>query len=330
MKVPETMSALQMQGIKELIRTKVPVPVPGPDEVLIRTNAATICTSDLHDLSHNPFNIAFPRILGHEAAGVIVKCGSAVTDFSPGMRVAVHPVIPCRTCDECERGFGHLCSRMGHLGYDRDGAFAEFFVQRTDRIRLLPPEMDFSLGALLEPVCVCLQAVARAGNVKGKRVLVVGDGPFGNMIARFALRAGADRVLVSGREPFRLGRIPGVEIVKVPEPKSVDVAILAVSSAEAVSTCMAALRPRGRMVVFSSLPPLLPVDLFTLHLSELEIVGSCNDEDRLEEAMTCLADESLALHQIITHHVSFRDWEKAFDLAANHHDKALKVAIIFD
>ena len=327
---PSTMQALQMRGIRELVKTELPVPLPKPDEVLIRTQAATICTSDLHDLATNPFNIALPRVLGHEAAGIVVACGSAVTQFSPGNRVAAHPVVPCGYCEECLRSFDHLCANMGHLGYDREGGFADYFVQRADRVRVLPPDVSFPLGALLEPVCVCLQAVARAGDVRGRVVLVVGDGPFGNMIARLARRAGASRVLVVGREPFRLQHIPDAEIVEVPPVRSVDVAILAVSSAEAVGVCLSALRPRGRLVIFSAVLQPVPIPLFPLHLSELEIVGACNDENRLDEALRCLSDPELALHEVITHEIRFEDWEKAFDLASHQHDRALKVALIFD
>ncbi|RAJ93229.1 L-iditol 2-dehydrogenase/L-idonate 5-dehydrogenase [Larkinella arboricola] len=330
MKYPLLMQGLQMQGIGNLVNVELPVPVPKPDEVLIRTQAATICTSDLHDLATNPFKIPLPRVLGHEAAGIVVACGSEVTQFFPGDRVAAHPVVPCGTCAECRRGLDHLCANMGHLGYDRDGAFATYFVQRADRVRGLPPNVSFPVGALLEPVSVCLQAVARAGDVRNRVVLVVGDGPFGNMIARLTLQAGASRVLVVGREPFRLKQIPGVEIVDVPATRSVDVAILAVSSAEAATVCLSALRPRGRLVVFSALVQPVPLDLFSLHLSELEIVGACNDESRLDEALTKLSDPDLALHEIITHTVRFEEWEKAFDLAKNHHDRALKVALTFD
>src|SRR5262249_775708 len=113
MNSPSTMQALQMRGPGELVLTPLPAPAPGPREVLIRTLAATICTSDLHDLARNPFAITLPRVLGHEAAGVVVACGAEVREFTPGMRVAVHPVVPCGECAECARGFGHLCSRMG-------------------------------------------------------------------------------------------------------------------------------------------------------------------------------------------------------------------------
>src|SRR5947207_2314909 len=145
--LPATMQALQMRELGELALTTLPMPTPGPRDVLIRTLAATICTSDLHDLARNPFGIGVPRVLGHEAAGVVVACGADVREFTVGRRVAVHPVVPCGACAECARGFGHLCARMGHLGNDRDGTFAEYFVQRADRVRWLPEQVPATVGA---------------------------------------------------------------------------------------------------------------------------------------------------------------------------------------
>jgi 2-desacetyl-2-hydroxyethyl bacteriochlorophyllide A dehydrogenase len=318
-----------MRGLGDLALTTLPVPTPGSREVLIRTLAATICTSDLHDLARNPFGIQLPRVLGHEAAGVVVASGADVHEFTPGMRVAAHPVVPCGHCAECARGFGHLCARLGHLGFDRDGAFAEYLVQRADRVRHLPDHVPATVGALLEPVAVCLQAIARAGVVRDREVLVAGDGPFGNIIARLAVQAGARRVVVAGRESFRLGRIPRVETVRSAPKTSVDVAILAVSSTEAAASCLAALRPRGRLVMFSALPEPVALDLVSLHLRELEIVGACNDEERLDDALRCLSDPELALHQIVTHTLPFAQWPEAFALARDGHDRALKVALTF-
>src|SRR5437667_11377749 len=93
--LPFTMQALQMRKLGELALTTLTVPTPGPRDVLIRTLAATICTSDLHDLARNPFGSALPRVLGHEAAGVVVACGAEVRELGPGMRVAAYPVGPC-------------------------------------------------------------------------------------------------------------------------------------------------------------------------------------------------------------------------------------------
>ena len=328
--LPIHMKALQLQGVNRLVEVTLPVPVPSDDEVLIHSRATTICTSDLHDIKSNPFGIRYPRVMGHEGAGVIVECGSNVKGLQVGDRVAIHPVVPCGLCEECTRGIGHLCSRMGHLGIDRDGCFAAYFVHRADRVRVIPGDIDFSTGALLEPVSVCLEAVSRAGDLTGKKVLIVGDGPFANIIARLAKRAGAGEVLVSGRTPFRLQMIPGVEIVNDVPERSVDIAILAVGSASAVDTCIKALRPRGRMVVFSAVHEPVPVDLFSIHVLELEIAGACNDEYKIDDALQCLGDKSLALENIVTHQVPFEQWEEAFELARYKHDRALKVALVFD
>ena len=329
MTTPPTMQALEMRGLEDLVLCELPIRQPGPRDVLIRTLAATICTSDLHDLARNPFQIRLPRVLGHEAAGVIVACGAEARTLAPGTRVAVHPVVPCGECTECARGFGHLCTRMGHLGLDRGGAFAEYVVQRSDRVRALPDTVTAPVGALLEPVAVCLQAIARAGPIAGREVLIAGDGPFGNIIARLARRAGAKRVLVMGREPFRLERIRGAETTQTTPDALVDVAILAVSSPDAAAACLAALRPRGRLVVFSALPEPPSIDWFALHVRELEIAGSCNDEERLDEALLCLSDPALALHEIVTHAIPFPRWREAFALARDGHAQALKVALTF-
>ena len=326
----KTMRALQLMGLNELCEVELPVPIPAADQVLIKTQAATICTSDLHDLKSNPFGIVYPITMGHEGAGIVVQCGSGVDDFSPGDRVASHPVIPCGNCAECLRGFDHICSNMGHLGIDKDGCFAEYYLQRADRVRKLPTTLPFDRGALLEPVSVCLQAISRAGEIKGKRVLVLGDGPFGNIISRLANRAGASQVIVIGKEPFRLSRIPDVEIAGNVVDKSVDVAILAVSANGALETCLNALRPRGRLVVFSNIIEPVSLNLFTLHVSELEIVGACNDEHKMDEAMECLADPALAINEVITQHIPFADWKQAFRLVAEHHDQAIKVALTFN
>src|SRR5215831_17528633 len=120
MRTAKTMRALQLQAIGKLSEVRLPVPRPKPEEVLIQTVAATICTSDLKDLAYNPFGIALPRVLGHEGAGVVAAFGDQVHSLKAGERVTAHPVIPCLACDNCRRGLGHLCSNVGHLGLDRD------------------------------------------------------------------------------------------------------------------------------------------------------------------------------------------------------------------
>jgi threonine dehydrogenase-like Zn-dependent dehydrogenase len=337
------MRALQLQVIDRLVEVQLPMPKPKPDEVLVRTVATTICTSDLNDIAHNPFGMALPRVLGHEGAGVVAALGEGATRFHVGDRVAAHPVIPCRTCENCRRGLGHLCSNLGHLGLDRDGTFAEFFCIRADRARRIPPGVELAAAALLEPVAVCLEAVQRGRIQPGETVLIVGDGPFGVLIARLASRCEPSRVIVVGRHEFRLRQVPAAITIhdkRTPDvPRvireangghGVDVAVLAAGSPSALELGMACLRARGRLVVFSAVQGTPSVDWFKLHTQELEILGACNDEDLIEAALERLGEAELRLSSLVTHRLPFAEWPRAFELARHGKDKALKVALMFE
>jgi threonine dehydrogenase-like Zn-dependent dehydrogenase len=338
-----TMRALQLQAIDRLVEVELPVPEPKADEVLVRTVATTICTSDLNDIAHNPFGIALPRVMGHEGAGVVAALGEGVSQFHVGDRVAAHPVIPCRTCENCRRGLGHLCSHLGHLGLDRDGTFAEFFSIRADRARRIPPAVEFAAAALLEPVAVCLEAVQRGRIQPGETVLIAGDGPFGVLIARLASRCEPSTVIVVGRHDFRLRQVPTAiaihdkrtpdvlqAIREANDGRGVDVAVLATSSPSALELSVAALRARGRLVVFSAVQGAPSVDWFRLHTQELEILGACNDEDMMDAALERLTDEELRLSSLVTHRLPFAEWPRAFELARRGKDEALKVALMFE
>ena len=336
------MKALQLQAIGHVALVEAPQPTIRDDELLIRTGASTICTSDLNDIRENPFAIRLPCIMGHEAAGTIVAVGGAVTGFAIGDRVAAHPVHPCGRCANCRRGWGHLCAAMQHFGINRPGTFAEYFPARVDRARHVPDKVPFPVAALAEPVSVCLEALAQANLPPKSKLLILGDGPFGVLIARLAVGLGPDKVVLAGRHDFRLalatGAVP-INLKKEVDPLArlqaevggagYDAAILAVGSAQAVRDGLALLRPKGRFVVFSALPGETPVDLFHVHLRELEIVGACSDQDRLDEAIVRLADRSLRLEELVTHTFPIEAYDQALALAATGRDEAMKVAFVF-
>jgi len=337
------MRALRLEGIGKLVEVELSVPEPQPDEVLVQTAATTICSSDLNDIAHNPFSIRLPQVLGHEGAGWVAAMGEAAAgQFAVGERVAAHPVIPCLTCEACRRGLGHLCSNLGHLGLDRGGTFAEYFCIRSDRLRRVPPETEMACGALLEPVSVCLEALERGRVGVGDSVLIVGDGPFGILIARLALERRPARVILVGRHDFRMQQVPEVTCINARRTADVaravreanggvgvDVAVMAVGSQEALDLALTSSRARGRAVVFSAVKNQVTVDLFRLHTQALEIVGACNDHNLIDAALGELGNPNLRLGSLVTHRLSFEQWRRAFELARNGKDEALKVALVF-
>ena len=336
------MKAVVLASPGEVILQELSSPKPGVDEMLIRTGAATICTSDLHDIRYNPFNIQLPVTLGHEGAGTVVQLGSEVRGFQVGDRVATHPVHPCGRCRLCQQGLGHLCLEMGHFGINMPGTFAEYYLVRQDRARLLPDQVDFAVAALVEPVSVCLEALAQARLSPGQNLLILGDGPFGILMSRLASRLPLTEVVIAGFFDSRLAYARGARRIntsQLSEPvqalcaplagEGYDSVILAVSSAKAFADGMNCLRPRGRMVVFSALPGETPVDLLWLHLKELEVVGACSDQDRYDEAVQLLPDPDLALDELITQRFLLSSYLQALEQAETGKDQTMKVAIQF-
>lgn len=333
------MKALQLQQVGRVALIDPPIPTPAPDELLVRTGAAVICTSDLNDIRENPFGIDLPVIIGHEAAGQVAAVGAAVRGFQPGDRVTAHPVHPCFTCAACRRGLRHLCENMGHFGINRPGAFADYFTVRQDRARRIPAGLDYAVAALAEPVAVCIEALEQARLAPGDRLLVLGDGPFGILTARLAARRSLDRVALAGHHPFRLNFAP--EAVRIDthlaadpvtallEPTGgagYDAVILATGSARAAADALRLLRAKGRLVVFSAIPGATPLDLFSVHVKELEIVGACNDQDRFDDAVVALNNPALRLGELITHRFPLAEAERALEQARSGRESAIKVA----
>ncbi len=336
------MKALQLQAVGKLELVDVPVPSIRDEQLLVRTRASTICTSDLNDVRANPFNLRLPVVIGHEGAGVVAAVGKRVGGFRVGDPVAAHPVHPCGECRNCKAGIGHLCLSMGHFGINLPGTFAEYFVVRQDRARVIPQDMPFQLAALAEPVCVCLEALDQAKLRRGGTLLIIGDGPFGILMARLARTMGLSKIVIAGRHDFRLAFAEGAVQInekKIPDAASAlmaetqgagfDAVILAVGTAQAARLGLSLLRPKGRLVVFSAIQGDTPLDLMRVHINEMEIVGACNDAGKLDTAVRDLADRSLRLDQLVTHALPITAFREAFALAQSAREEAMKVAIVF-
>ena len=335
------MRALVLTDKGKLVCRDEKIPAILPGELLIKTKAATICTSDLNDIKYNHFGIKMPMIMGHEASGTVVEAGADTTGFAVGDDVCTHPVMHCGKCGSCKRGLFHLCDDMSHLGLNKGGAFAEYFAIRADRARLKPANVSFAAASLAEPISVCIEAIERGNVNEGSIVLIIGDGPFGIICSKLLKGYNPRQVIMSGRHPFRLKMADAAavnqrgepdivnKILELTEGNGVDTAILCAGNALAVDTAIQTLRARGTLSLFSAVNPPPAIDLFKIHVKELNICGSCNDENKLDKAIGFLANEKMGFEELITHRIPFDEWEKAFYLAEHGKDEAVKVSIVF-
>lgn len=190
------MKALVLHAVGDLRYEDVPIPTPGAGEVLVRVAACGVCGSDIPRI-FSKGTYRFPLICGHEFAGLVQQVGEGVSDFAPGDRVAVFPLIWCGACAACERGQYAQCESYDYLGSRRDGAFAEYVVAPARNLLRVPEGVTLQEAAMTEPAAVALHALRRAGGCQpGETVGIFGAGPIGLMVAQWARAMGASLVVL--------------------------------------------------------------------------------------------------------------------------------------
>lgn len=186
------MKALVYYGNRDIRLEDVPQPEPGPDELLIKVTDAGLCQTQVNEFIEGPFIInttansitgkAIPLIAGHEFGGVVDSAGSEGSQSLVGTRVAVLPLLNCKTCAWCRSCREHLCNSMAYYGLvGADGGFAEYAVVRTNNVF---PVSDPAIITFVEPLLVALHAVAKIkSDLGGCKVLVMGAGAIGTAMA---------------------------------------------------------------------------------------------------------------------------------------------------
>lgn len=219
------MRAIVYEGPGELVARDRPRPVPARGEVLIEVAYLGICGSDLLMWDGGLTRVAPPVTMGHEFSGTVLERGDGVT-VPLGSRVAIEPLIACGTCEPCLRGDENICTSLGLIGIDVDGAAAQFVVVAASRVHAIPDTLSLRDAALVEPTAVACHMASRAGVGPGSTVLIVGGGPIGALVAFVALARGAERVIVSEPNSERRGLLAALGIETV-DPTAQSVVALA-------------------------------------------------------------------------------------------------------
>lgn len=196
---PETMKAAVLYQVHDLQIKDFPCPPQKKGEVLVRVRYCGVCGSDLpRYLSTGSYDM--PKILGHEFMGTVAALDSSVKDFKVGDRVAVNPLIPCKTCNECKKGLFFHCRQYKFLGSRIHGGWAEFVAVPQENLIPLAETVTDKAAALLEPITVAYHCVKRMGVQAGQQVVVLGAGPIGILIAQWAYSRGAEVMIADIRK----------------------------------------------------------------------------------------------------------------------------------
>lgn len=184
----------------------IPVPICGPDDVLIKVKAAAICGTDIHIYDWNDWaaqRIKLPMVFGHEICGEVVEVGDRVSHLKPGDLIAAETHLPCGQCYQCQTGNQHACESMKILGVHMEGCFSEYAAFPALLAWKLPPDMDPELGALLEPMGVGTHGLL-VDPLEVGAVAIIGCGPIGIMAAQVAAARGSHPLFVYDVNQLRL------------------------------------------------------------------------------------------------------------------------------
>ncbi len=315
-----------------------PAPTPGPGEVLLRVEAASICGTDLHLFTWDEWaseNLVPPRILGHEIAGTVVATGSGVQRVREGDLVGVESHIVDWTCAQCRSGQPHLCRNLRVIGVHTDGGFAEqVVIPETNAIE--SNGLDPAVVALQEPMGNAVHA-AFVEPIEGRSVLVTGCGPIGLCAVGIARAAGAARVIATDTEAFRLqlatrmgahitldASDPGTveAIIEATGGEGVDVVLEMSGAGPALDQALAAVTRGGSVSLLGIFSGPVPVELSDLVIMKgLRLHGIYGRRiyDTWERTQALLRTGGLDVSPIITHRLPLAEWPAAFDLLASRH-----------
>lgn len=327
--------ALVIHGKGDLrIDTLVP-PERRPDQAEVAVTHGGICGSDLHYLSHGAAGesiLAGPMVLGHEVVGRVREAAADGSGPPAGTPVAIFPATPCGHCEQCLAGHGNVCPSTTYLGSaarfpHTDGAFAERYIVDTDRLLPLPGGLDLATAVLIEPASVAWHAVSRAGDVAGKRVLVVGAGPIGALVVAVLARAGAAEIVVTDvhPRPLRIAAELGAtathlaaDFDELAPALDADVAIDSSGSVPGVASAVRGLRRRGHLVLLGLLPAgQQPFPVSQVIARELTVAGSFRFHDEMQPVIDALSDGSLQVAPIASHTYPLDRAAEAFVMAAD-------------
>jgi len=299
------MKALLLTAPSQLEFTEVEDPVCGDDDVVIRVRACGICGSDIHGWDGSSGRRNPPLIMGHEAAGEIVRVGALIAEWKVGDRVTFDSTIYCGKCRFCETGEVNLCTGRRVVGvapteYRQHGAFAELLALPARILHALPPGLEFVKAAFVEPTSIAIHAVKRAGVTRGSSAVVVGSGMIGLLVIQALRWAGASRIIAVDRvaERLAIARRLGAthvvdssadvvsEVVSIAGGDGADFVFEVVGIGPTLNLALRCVRRGGTCTLVGNLQQTTPdFPLQAVVTKEMRLLGSCGSAG---EYPTCL------------------------------------------
>jgi L-iditol 2-dehydrogenase len=322
------------------------LPKVNEDEMLVRMHSCGICGSDLEKVYGN-YGMKSLRV-GHEPAGVVIKVGKNLKKFQEGDRVFVHHHVSCYSCRYCLQGNYTMCNNYQTSNIEPCGLSEEFIVPKWNiehgGVLKLPESISYDEAALIEPFACCIRGLNKISIKHGDNVAILGAGPTGVMHTLLARLWGANNIVISDINEFRLKFVEKYHVTAVNSNLEklddvindntgnlgVDVTILATGSMNAFESSLRITRRGGKILLFGvpSVGSKCDLDLNSLYSNEQIIIPSYGaSEIETNQALSLMSGKSIDLLPLVTHRFQLRESDNAFKCAHEAVD-AMKVLIV--
>lgn len=325
---------VKAQAAPGLELQEVPIPQPGPNEVLIQVEKTSICGTDLHIYQWDEWSqrtIQPPLVIGHEFVGRIVALGPGVERYQEGQRVSAEGHVVCGICRNCRAGRPHLCPKTIGIGVNRDGGFAEYVVVPASNLWPIPDRVAPELAAFFDPFGNAAHCALQFDLV-GEDVLITGAGPIGIMAAGIARHVGARHVVISDVNDYRLDLAREMGATRTVNVKrenlrditgelgidGFDVAMEMSGNPHAFRDLLHLMYHGGKVALLGLLPKDASVNWDQVIFKGLEVHGIYGR--RMYETWyktTQMVLTGFPLGKVLTHHIPIDDFERGFELMAS-------------
>ncbi|MGO7136361.1 alcohol dehydrogenase catalytic domain-containing protein [Rhizobium leguminosarum] len=328
------MNAVRITGNHQISIIETTVPSIRSGDILVKPVCCGICGTDLHILKHGFVGTNYPVTPGHEFAGHVAAVGADVRNLKEGDFVAVDPNVVCGTCRWCRVGRPNLCIHLTPIGVGRAGAAAEFVAVPSGNAFKVKESIGHGIAALIEPLACAMHAVDSSQGVKDRRVLVLGGGTMGLLIAIAASASGVGSITLADPAAAKLdiARQAGIEDARLPsalDGELFDVVFEAAGVPAALKQAMQLIEKTGALVqvgvhdehVQESFNP------FKLYEQEFRFIGSNSCANKFEAAVDLMSDIREKAGLLIGE--SFPVWSFEEAVQAMQAGKSVKTQLLF-
>jgi threonine dehydrogenase-like Zn-dependent dehydrogenase len=336
------MKAAINTDLQTIVIDEVPIPQPGPGEVLVQVKATGLCGSDVDGyLGHHPM-MKWPLILGHECSGVVAELGPGVEGWQVGDAVAVEPFFTCKTCPACLRGKYNLCIDLKITGHQVPGSLAEYTIAEACFLHHKPDNISFVEAAIAEPTSGSLHAVERCGIRLGDFVVIIGCGTMGVLAMQHALNKGAE-VFISEPSGFKRAVAEELGVHHTVDPAKQDLrervraltgsigadcVIEAVGKPETLASTVGLVKRGGTIMLIGwSGNKTDPIDLTTITLDEMTLLGTLGFCHDFPVALKQMSQGKVKTLPLITHRLPLDRVEEGIQMLRDHAEGIWKIAI---